>query len=180
MKKTSVLMMVIALLTGCNSIPYKEAEKNWKSHTDLAKWQSKNFYFDTFRQREVLKTMRAGGVGDVVLKSPKDVYKSGGYCADSANFSYQNLKKINPEYNPRFVFIENSEGRPHHWVTAFNYKGMLYIMDYGTGQKWSDMQGLHGPYKKLSGYEAYLSSLNISGFGVGSVYFRDFPGTATE
>lgn len=67
----------------------------------------------------------------------------------------------------------------HHWVTAFDFQGDLYVMDYGAGKKWSAMEGLHGPYDRLEEYEAYLSSLAVPGFGVGEVYFREFPGTVS-
>lgn len=174
------ILLLLLFLTACNSMPYKEAEKNLKSHNDVAHWLESNFTFDYSRQRSVIKTLRREGPEGVTLYSPEQVYQKGGYCADAANFAFQNLKRINPAYNPRFVFIVNSEGRPNHWVTAFDYQGKLWIIDYGTGGKWFAMQGLHGPYNNLSEYELFLSSLDMPGFGVGSVYFRNFPGTIME
>jgi hypothetical protein len=64
----------------------------------------------------------------------------------------------------------------NHWVAAFDYDGSLYIMDYGTGKKWQEMQGLHGPYDSLSEYENYLDSLDLPNFGVALVKFRNMPG----
>lgn len=179
-KLICVVAIATLALVGCNSVPYKQAKEDWKTHQDVADWLDGNFRFDPSRQKEVLRTMKASGPSDVVLRSPEQVYESGGYCADSANFAYQNLRRLDTSYKPRFVFIENAKGRPHHWVTAFEHQEKIYVMDYGTGSKWSAMQGLHGPYNELSEYKAYLSSLNLPGFGVGSVYYREFPGKVTE
>jgi hypothetical protein len=49
-------------------------------------------------------------------------------------------------------------------------------MDYGTGEKWEDMQGVHGPYNSLDEYRNFLASLDLPNFEVGDVQFRDMPG----
>jgi hypothetical protein len=49
-------------------------------------------------------------------------------------------------------------------------------MDYGTGRKWKEMQGVHGPYNSLDEYRDYLASLSLPNFKVGKVIFRDMPG----
>lgn len=180
MKKLYIFILVLILI-GCNSVPYKEVQKNFKTHNDVAAWLKSNYNFDKSRQRQVLKSIKkAGSAQEVVLRNPEQVYENGGgYCGDAANFVFQNLKQISPDYNPRFVFIKNSEGRPHHWVTAFDYQGKLFIMDYGAGNKWAAMHGVHGPYDNLSEYSDYLASLVLPDFGVESVKFRNFPGYVT-
>ena len=179
----SVILCLI-LLSGCKTMTRKEMVSNynetvntWTSHKDVGKWLNSNFNFSSSRQSEIssrLKSMKAEGLlvrDHVTLFNTKY-----GFCADSANFSLKTLNKINKNYNARSVFIFNKMGPPHHWVTAFDYNGKIYIMDYGTGNHWSDLQGTHGPYKSLKEYKKYINSLNVSGFYASTVFEREFPG----
>ena len=50
-------------------------------------------------------------------------------------------------------------------------------MDFGAGDKWDAMNGIHGPYDSLRGYKKFLASLSLAGFEVGDVYFREMPGS---
>lgn len=186
MHKASVLMMAAAVfLAACNTPPtktgntagYTEAVAGWESHEDVANWLDGNFRFDTSRQREISKRLKSQGPDGLLVRSPEKLFRnSSGYCADSANFALQNLNRIDPDYRARWVFVENAKGRPNHWVTAFDYRGNLYVMDYGAGRKWSAMNGTHGPYDSLADYRAFLASLSVPGFKVGDVYYRDMPG----
>ena len=111
------------------------------------------------------------------MRSPEKLFtQNKGYCTDAANFAISTLNKIDPAYNARWVFIKNAKCRPHHWVTAFDYNGKLYIMDYGAGDGWGAMKGVHDPYDSLSEYGIFLATLNISNFRAGEVRFRDMPG----
>ena len=172
------ILLSLFLLSGCTTVPYKDATYSWKSYEDVGKWLDSNFTFDNDRSRTITKRLKAQGPSGLLVKSPEKLYKySYGYCADAANFAITNINAIDSNYNARWVFVLNSLGRPHHWVTAFNYQSKLYIMDYGAGPKWSSMNGVHGPYNSLDEYRDYLSSLSLPGFKVGDVYFRDMPGT---
>jgi len=159
----------------CDS--YEDALSEWKSHDDVAAWLKGNFSFQKSRQKQIGKRLKSDGPSGLLVRKPEKFYNnSTGYCADSANFAINTLNKIDPSYNARWVFIWNDAGRPNHWVAAFDYEGKLYIMDYGTGRKWSAMQGVHGPYDSLEEYRDFLASLNMPRFEVGKVIYRDMPG----
>ena len=136
--KTFFIFFLLTFLTACQTVPYKEAISTWSSHEDVAAWLDNNFTFDHGRSEEVAMRMkRQGGASGLLVRNPEKLYNSGyGYCVDAANFALENLNRINTNYNARWVFISNDLGRPHHWVTAFDYNGKLYIMDYGTGSLW--------------------------------------------
>jgi hypothetical protein len=172
------ILLSLFFLGGCASVSYKDATSNWKSHEEVGKWLDNNFIFDKNRSQKITYCLKKQGPAGLLVRNPEKLYKNKrGYCADAAYFSIETLNKIDSAYNARWVFIWNDKGRPHHWVAAFDYKGRLYIMDYGTEMKWAAMQGVHGPYDSLNEYRDFLDSLSISGFKVGSVYFRDMPGT---
>lgn len=160
------------------ALSYEDAVSKWKSYEDVASWLKKNFSYEISRQIQIRKLLKKKGPSGILVRNPVSFYEENhrGYCADSANFSIKSLNRIDPSYNARWVFIRNSRGFPNHWVTAFDHDGKLFIMDYGTGWKWREMQGVHGPYDSLDEYKNYLSSLNIQNFGVGSVSFMDMPG----
>jgi len=167
----------MAVLTGCKTVPYKETVSKWDSHDDVGKWLQNNFVFDTNRQRTISQRLKNQGPDGLLVRNPRKLYEnSTGYCVDSANFALHHLNEIDPEYNARWVFVENALGRPNHWVTAFDYQGKLYVMDYGAGDKWVGMQGTHGPYSNLEEYRDFLASLSLPNFGVGNVYYREMPG----
>jgi hypothetical protein len=178
----SILFSIVVILFAYSSFAtadsYEDAVASWKSHEDVAKWLKSNFSFDKSRQKKIGKRLKQQGPSGLLVRNPATLYEdnSRGYCADSANFSIHTLNKINPSYNARWVFIWNNAGRPNHWVAAFDYDGKLYIMDYGTGEKWEEMQGMHGPYNSLDEYRNYLASLDLPNFEVGDVEFRDMPG----
>jgi hypothetical protein len=177
MKILTILVASFILVSCGKSIPYKEAQQNFKQPEDVGKWLDSNFYFDKSRQSKVAKRLKQQGASGLLVKSDEAVYNnSSGYCVDSANFAMHNINEIDPAYNARWVFIKNASGRPNHWVTAFDRGGKLWIMDYGTGDKWVAMQGVHGPYDSLDEYKAFLASLNLPKFKVGDVYYRDMPG----
>jgi hypothetical protein len=156
---------------------YDASVSNWKSHADVGQWLDKNFSFDSGRQGVVSRRLKSQGAAGLLVWNPEKVYeKRQGYCVDAANFALHSLNRIDSAYNARWVFVENAKGRPNHWVTAFDYENKLYVMDYGTGDKWRVMKGIHGPYDSLGDYRAFLASLNVPGFAVGNVIFRDMPG----
>lgn len=188
MKKCYLILLSVLVLAGCISTGYKKTAaeykaeydktvSQWRSYKDVEKFLKRNFQFDTFRSDMIgNRLQRLGPDGLLVRHHHKFFANPYGYCADSANFSLNALNDINPNYNARSVFVYNKMGRPHHWVTAFEDNGKIYVMDYGTGDKWSAMQGTHGPYKSLSEYEQFLSPLNIPFFQVETVLYRYFPG----
>jgi hypothetical protein len=47
-------------------------------------------------------------------------------------------------------------------------------MDYGTSNGWGAMRGIHGPYKYLSEYQDFLSSLKINNFSAAYIQYREF------
>jgi hypothetical protein len=177
MKILTILCAGILLVSCGQSVPYKQAQQQFKQPEDVGKWLDRNFYFDKARQSKISKRLKQQGAYGLLVKSDETLYNSSsGYCVDSANFAMQNINKLDPKYNARWVFVENALGRPNHWVTAFDKADGLYIMDYGTGGKWSVMQGTHGPYQSLDGYKKFLQSLHLPNFSVGDVYFREMPG----
>ena len=173
--------IVMSLLLYCSHAmagSYEEAIAGWRSHEDVAGWLSAHFSFEHSRQKQITRRLREQGPAGLLFRDPAALYEGerGGYCADSANFAITSLNRIDPAYNARWVFVWNNAGRPNHWVAAFDYEGKLYIMDYGTGRNWEAMQGVHGPYSSLEEYRAYLASLDLPGFEVGEVVFREMPG----
>jgi hypothetical protein len=142
---------------------YYATVAQWKSYKDVYSWLEKNFSYDYERKGHYKEPL-----------SPAEMFRlKKGACFDSANFVIDALNRINPEYKARPVFIKNKSGPPHHWVTAFTTDGKLFIMDYGTSEHWGSMKGIHGPYKSLSDYQDFLSSLRIKGFSVEYVMYRE-------
>lgn len=179
--KLTACMRVLSLLALCGQAlagSYEDAISRWKSHNDIASWLSNNFTFEKSRQKQIAKRLKQQGPSGLLVRKPATLYEDNhrGYCADSANFAITSLNRIDPAYNARWVFIWNDAGSPNHWVAAFDYEGKLYIMDYGAGNKWKAMQGVHGPYSSLDEYKAYLASLDLPNFEVGKVVFRNMPG----
>ncbi len=178
--KVSILTTSLLLLFSCtlSAGSYEDAVSKWESYKDVANWLNSNFSFEKSRQKQISKRLKKQGPSGLLVRNPAALYENSnrGYCADSANFAIKSLNKINPAYNARWVFIWNEKGRPNHWVAAFDHDGKLYIMDYGTGKKWEEMQGVHGPYSSLDEYRGYLASLSLPRFEVGEVLFREMPG----
>ena len=179
--KTKMLPLAMVLLMFCSTATagsYEDTVTKWKSYKDVANWLNSNFSFEKGRQKQITKRLRTQGPSGLLVRNPATLYEDNhrGYCADSANFAIKSLNAIDPSYNARWVFIWNEKGRPNHWVAAFDFEEKLYIMDYGTGRKWEEMQGVHGPYDSLDKYRDYLASLSLPNFKVGKVIFRDMPG----
>lgn len=182
---TNKLIRVIVAFMAMASVPavvvaadgYHETVAQWRSHEDVARWLADHFVFDKARQVTVVRRLKSQGPAGLLVRSPEKLFADHtGYCVDSANFALQALNEIDFDYNARWVFIKNAAGDPNHWVTAFDYQGKLYIMDYGAGEKWKVMRGVHGPYDSLAQYQDYLESLNVPGFGVAEVRYRSMPG----
>ncbi len=144
---------------------YDATVAKWTSYKDVYNWLEMNFVYDYARKGHRTDPL-----------SPDEMFRlKKGACFDSANFAIQTLNRINPEYKARSVFIKNSKaGSSNHWVTAFTMDGKLFIMDYGTSNGWGAMRGIHGPYKSLSEYQDFLSSLTINNFSVAHVKYREF------
>lgn len=156
---------------------YQDTVSQWKSHEDVGAWLENNFEFNKDRQRTIRQRLREDGPDGLLIKKPETLFGNAeGYCADSAHFARESLNNINPQYKADWIFIENAKPGPNHWVTGFYIDNKLYVMDYGTGRKWSDMQGIHGPYNSLADYEEFLSSLDMPGFEVAEVRWREMPG----
>ena len=189
MKRFYFILLSVLFLSGCISTGYKKTPaeykaeydktvSQWRSYKDVEKFLKRNFQFDTYRADMIVSRLqRLGSEGLLVRHHHKFFAKPYGYCADSANFSLNALNDINPNYNARTVFVYNKLGHPHHFVTAFEENGKIYVMDYGAGDKWSAMKGTHGPYESLSEYEQFLTTLSIPFFRVEIVFYREFPGT---
>lgn len=172
-----ISMLVISSSGFASDSAYDQAVTGWQSHEDVGKWLNRNFSFDKDRQKTMQRRLKSEGPSGLLARAPDKFFEnSKGYCADSANFAQKSLNRIDPKYNARWVFVENAKGRPNHWVTAFDHNAKLYIMDYGAGEKWRPMQGVHGPYDSLGEYRSFLASLSLPGFEVGDVVFRTMPG----
>lgn len=176
-----MMTLMVVLLTFSSvsaAVSYEEAVNKWSSYKDVGEWLNNNFSFDRSRLGTVQKRIRAQGPAGLLARNPSGTYDSKrGYCVDSANLALDALNRIDPGHNARWIFVKNGSGKPHHWVTGFTVEGKLYIMDFGAGPHWSDMKGIHGPYESLDGYADFLSSLNLPGFSVGKVAWRNqFPG----
>ena len=175
----------ILFIVGCNTTATRDAPDSWESaidswstHEDVADWLAGNVRFDRGRQNVIQKRLRDQGPSGLLAREPENLYaRPRGFCADSANFARASLNEIDPGYGAQWVFIENAQGRPNHWVTAFRQEKQLYIMDYGAGPKWRAMNGVHGPYRNLGEYREFLASLDLPDFAVGRVFYRNMPGT---
>ena len=181
MKMIRILLLFIAAVAipvqSFAAEDYYETVGQWDSYLDVANWLQHNFTFDKGRLDTIQRRLKSQGPAGLLVKAPEKLFAgSKGYCGDSANFALQALNEIDFDYNARWVFIKNSVGRPNHWVTAFDFEGKLYIMDYGSGEKWKAMQGVHGPYDSLSQYQDFLEGLRMPGFGVAEVRYRNMPG----
>ena len=161
---------------------YDAAVTQWKSHKDVGDWLDKNFKFDTSRQKDIQSRLRKEGPSAHRYLNPAKLFDSKkGYCVDAANFAHTSLNKINPEYNPRWIFIKNANaGKSSHWVTGYTVDGKLYVMDFGAGHGWQALHGIHGPYESLDEYASFLSSLNLKGFTLQEVVWRDMPGQEAQ
>lgn len=186
MKLLAVLMTVFVLsVSGCKTTTTKDdaaswgaAVNSWSSHEDVSDWLSRNFRFDRRRQDVIQQRLREQGPSGLLVREPDKLYeRPRGFCGDSANFARVSLNQIDPAYNAQWVFVQNAQGRPNHWVTAFTHQEQLYIMDYGAGLRWRAMNGVHGPYRNLDEYREFIASLNLPGFTAGRVVYRDMPGT---
>ena len=183
MKKFVFMLAMAAILSGCKTASrdwpdeYDVAVSQWQTDRDVAAWLDDNFSFSNGRQSTIQNRLKKKGPGGLLVRDHKKLYNSSsGYCADAANFAIEALNEIDPKYGAGFVFVENAKGRPNHWVAGYKADGKIWIMDYGAGSKWNAMNGVHGPYDSLEEYKAFLASLNVSGFRVGDVYWRDMPG----
>lgn len=186
MKIFAVLATILLFFSGYvnatansgSATSWESAVDGWSSHEDVAAWLSSNFRFDRSRQNTIQQRLRQQGAPGLLVREASKLYeRPRGFCADSANFAMESLNYIDPEYNAQWVFVENAQGRPNHWVTAFRYEGNLYIMDYGAGHGWRAMNGIHGPYQSLDEYREFLASLRLPRFSVGRVFYREMPGS---
>ena len=176
----SALVIVLFLSTTSNIFAsnFDNTIDSWGSYKDVGNWLNDNFKFDKQRQKFIKSRLKTQGPDGLLIRDPQKTFNnSTGYCADSAHFAREAINYINPEYNAQWVFIKNKANGPNHWVTGFYVDDKLYIMDYGTGPKLKAMKGIHGPYQSLNEYKDYLISLNLHGFEVSKVYWRDMPGT---
>lgn len=171
-------LILLSLMSQSYASDYDDMVDSWDSYQDVANWLNDNYIFDRSRQQFIRNRLQAHGPSGLLVRDPQKTYSEArGYCGDSAHFSREAINSIDPEYNAQWVFIENKHKGPNYWVTGFYVDEELYIMDYGAGHKWSGMKGVHGPYSSLNEYEKYLSSLDLEGFEVGRVYWRNMPGT---
>jgi len=177
-KGWGMLLLLLPAIGFAADSDYYDAISEWDSYQEVAGWLDSHFTFDKERQKEIQRRLKSQGPAGLLVRNPESLFAdSRGYCGDAANFAYQSLNEIDFEYQPSWVFIKNSVGRPNHWVIAFHAEGKLYVMDYGTGEKWRAMRGLHGPYDSLAEYQAFLEGLSMPGFGVAEVRYRHMPGT---
>lgn len=181
MRRIRIFALAAVLLAAASAAfgqdSYDMAVQNWKSYQDVGKWLEKNFSFDHSRLQLILGRVRAEGPTGLLAHSPAKTYEmKRGYCTDSAKLAIDALNRINPAYNAQYVFIKNKAGPAQHWVTGFKVEGKIMIMDYGASSEWWRMLGIHGPYESLDQYRDFLASLNIKGFSVDSVQWRQMPG----
>ncbi len=185
MKKLLHITMIILFgFTLLNASNYEDTVKNWKSHEDLANWMKSNWEFDKSDQRVYIKKLikyKKKNKGDMsnytvsmLSDTPQDAFENKqGFCGDAVVLIQDALNKIDPKYDAKVVFIWNDLGKPHHWATAFNFEDKLYVMDFGAGKYWDDMNGIHGPYASLDGYGEFLKSLDVKRFKFGWVRYKD-------
>ncbi len=177
-----VFVIFFSMASMCMSSAYADeytsTVSKWVSYKDVGAWLDDHFKFSNSRQKSIQNRLKKQGPSGLLIRSPKSLFNlKSGYCADAANFARDALERISPEYNPQWVFVENAViGRANHWVTGFTVDGKLYIMDFGAGHNWKTMNGIHGPYDSLDDYKSFLASLNMSGFKVADVWWRDMPG----
>lgn len=174
-------IFVLACLFAVNAFAaeskYEAEVAKWKSYEDVSKWLKSNFVFDKNRQAQLQSQLKETGAENVLTRKPETLFENkNGNCRDSAAFAKEALNKINPEYKARYIFIKNKYGPPNHWVTGFNVDNKLYVIDYGAGTHWWAMEGTHGPYESLDDYKTFLASLNLKGFAVEMVKWRDIAG----
>ena len=171
-------LMAAAGMSDANPDEYVATVSKWTSDKDVGAWLDDNFIFSKSRQNTIRKRLKNQGPSGLLIRNPETLFKDKvGYCADSAYFALDALRRISPEYNPRWVFVENSvKGKANHWVTGYTVEDKLYIIDYGAGHSWDAMNGIHGPYDSLEDYKEFLASLKIRGFKVADVMWRDMPG----
>ena len=183
LKKLFIISFIVMNAFAFWGASYDDQIKEWKSYEDVAKWMDSKWSFDKSRQNDVhkyIKKEKKNGRDlttlqlDEMALPVKDSFSSRkGYCGDAASLVKDALNKVNPEYKAKYIFIKNSHGKPHHWVTGFFVNDKLYVMDYGVGEKWAPMMGTHGPYNSLDEYTSFLESLNLPKFGVDLVRWRD-------
>ena len=181
-----IIAITITLgFTGCEKAkPYPQTVKSWKSYKDVANYMQSNFRFDASRQHEFrkefnkYKNQNSDNLYDFTISElslkPNETYnRGGGFCGDAETLVKDALNKINPKYDAKTIFIGNQYGPPHHWVTGFYVNDKLYIMDYGAGQKWSEMIGTHGPYNSIDDYGNFLESIDAKDFKFSSIRWRN-------
>ncbi len=172
-----VFSFLFSAATAMADSKYETEVAKWKTHEDVAKWLKSNFVFDKNRQAQVISQLKATGPENVLTRKPETLFENrNGYCRDSAGFAKDALNRISPEHKARYIFIRNKYGPPNHWATGFNVNNKLYVIDYGAGQHWWALEGVHGPYETLDEYKAFLSSLTVKGFAPELVTWRDIPG----
>ena len=171
-----VVLTELSFAEGNND--YEKTVAQWQSYKDVGKWLENNFTFDLNRARYArARVVSQGPSGLVVHPASKTFSEKRGYCVDAAAFSMDALSKINPAYQPRWIFVKNKmSGEPSHWVVGFMVEEKLYVMDYGAGPEWWTMKGLHGPYSSLDEYAEFLGTLHIRGFSVDKVIWYEMPG----
>lgn len=156
---------------------YETEVMTWKSHEEVGKWLKSNFVFDKNRQAQVQAHLKDNGVENVLTRKPDTLFENrNGHCRDSAAFARDALNRISPAYKARYIFIKNKSGPPNHWVTGYIVDGKLYVMDYGAGKQWWQLEGVHGPFESLEDYKTFLASLTVKGFAPEFVRWRDIPG----
>jgi hypothetical protein len=179
-KSLQCLAAIFACLLSVSAVAetaYDATVSKWTSQQDVAGWLKTNFVFDQNRQAEVQRQLKDTGPEHVLTRKPATLFEShNGYCRDSAGFAKDALNKIDPAHNARYIFIKNKFGAPNHWVTGYTVDGKLYVMDFGAGQHWAALEGVHGPYDSLDDYKNFLASLNIKRFGPELVVWRDIQG----
>jgi len=184
LRPTQMMVIAVLLAAGLDGQPawaqnadYAATVAQWTSYKDVASWLDDNFTFDQGRQKVVLDRLRSQGPEGLLAHGAATTFvRKSGYCTDAAEFALEALKSINPEYNPRYVFIKNSNGPANHWVIGFHVDGKIYIIDYGAGPDWQAMKGVHGPYDSLEEYKEFLTTLSIRGFRPETVNWRNMPG----
>ncbi|CAM8670639.1 Transglutaminase-like domain containing protein [Comamonadaceae bacterium] len=171
------LCSLIATTSVAAASKYDSEVSAWKTYEDVAKWLKTNFVFDRSRQAQALAQLQQVGPNGALTRRPEALFEQRrGYCRDAAGFAKDALNRINPEHQARYVFIKNKYGPPNHWVTGFNVNGKLYVIDYGSGNHWKAMEGVHGPYESLENYKELLASLSIRNFDPELVTWRDIEG----
>lgn len=181
--KTALLsLMLVAGLLAASSAQaaptYEETLAGWKSYEDVGKWMADNFSFNSTRLDQAQDRVQAMGPKGLLAHAPEKTFASRqGYCVDAAHFAIQSLNRVNPEYNARYIFIRNGSSATHHWVAGFMVGGKIMVMDYGPGNEWRAIRGIHGPYDSLQQYQSYLRSQGLKRFSPDEVAWRNMPGT---